>query len=160
MGKARHKYIGGAGGSDPAWRVVIAIGPSRRVAAYVVAIASGAIACVLLSSLAAAPAASACVALLAAGVAAFCREAVRKGRGAVDRLVVDLEGRVEASAGAGAPVAGRLAAGSFVAPWLTVVRWRPDGARFTRTVMVPPDAVDPDAFRRLRVLLRWRSYGR
>ncbi len=160
MGKARHKYIGGAGTSDPAWRVVIAIGPSRRVAAFVTAISSVAIACVLLSSLPAAPAGAACAALLAAGVTALRRDARREGSGAVDRLVVDLDGRVEASGGAGTRVAGRLVLGSFVAPWLTVVRWRPDGSRLARTVLVPPDAVDPDAFRRLRVLLRWRSYGR
>jgi len=32
----------------------------------------------------------------------------------------------------------------------------PDGARFDRTILVAPDAVEADAFRRLRVLLRWR----
>ena len=45
--------------------------------------------------------------------------------------------------------------GSFVAPWLTIVRWRPEGARFDRTFVVLPDMVNAEDFRRLRVLLRW-----
>ena len=155
MGKARSKYSGGEGASDPAWRVVIVIGPSRLVAAYSMALVSAAIACVLFSETQAAWAVSACGALVVAAVAAIRREALREGRGSVSRLMVDLGGRVEAAGSSGVPLAGRLVPGSFVAPWLTVVRWRPEGARFARTVLVPPDAVDPDAFRRLRVLLRW-----
>lgn len=52
-------------------------------------------------------------------------------------------------------IEGRIVAGSFVAPWLTIVRWRPRGARFARTLPVLPDAVDAEAFRALRVVLRW-----
>ena len=50
---------------------------------------------------------------------------------------------------------GRIVEGSFVAPWLTVVHWRPLGRRLTRTVLVLPDMVDAESFRRLRVILRW-----
>ena len=50
---------------------------------------------------------------------------------------------------------GRIVDGSFVAPWLTIVHWRPQGARFIRTLVVMPDAVDAQSFRALRVLLRW-----
>ena len=50
---------------------------------------------------------------------------------------------------------GRIVDGSFAAPWLTVVHWRPLGGRFTRTVLVLPDMVDAESFRRLRVILRW-----
>jgi toxin CptA len=52
-------------------------------------------------------------------------------------------------------IEGRIVAGSFVAPWLTIVHWRPQGARFTRTLAVLPDAIDAEAFRALRVILRW-----
>ena len=45
--------------------------------------------------------------------------------------------------------------GSFVAPWLTIVRWRPEGARFDRTFLVVPGMLEREDFRRLRVLLRW-----
>ena len=58
--------------------------------------------------------------------------------------------------------AGRLRAGhvrtaSFVHPWLTTIVWRPDGAQCSRSMVVVPDMLDVDDFRRLRVLLR---YGR
>lgn len=54
----------------------------------------------------------------------------------------------------GAP--GALRDGCFVAPWLAILRWRPDGARRDRTLLVAPDMLDAEAFRRLRVILRWR----
>ena len=50
---------------------------------------------------------------------------------------------------------GRLRDGCFVAPWLTIVLWRPHGARFDRSIVVLPDMLGEAAFRRLRVLLRW-----
>ena len=155
------KYSGAKAGSDPAWRVVIAIGPSRLVARFVTGLAALALPSVLFSGLAWVWAWPAGSALVVMAVSAIRREAFREGRGSVRRLVVDLEGCVEAMGEAGATRSGRLAPGSFVAPWLVVVRWRPQGARFSRTVLVPPDAVDPHAYRRLRVLLRWgRAAGR
>jgi len=54
-------------------------------------------------------------------------------------------------------VPGEVVDGSFVAPWLTIVHWRPLGARFRRTLLVLPDMLDPGAFRRLRVILRWEG---
>ena len=64
------------------------------------------------------------------------------------------DGRVGVIGGGGPSREGRLEEGSFVAPWLTLVRWRPDRARFDRTVLVAPGMVHPEAFRRLRVRLR------
>lgn len=67
------------------------------------------------------------------------------------RLACDCEGAAEVDG-----VRGRLQHPCFVAPWLTVVRWRPDGAFLDRTVVVLPDMLPAEDFRRLRVLLRWR----
>jgi len=50
---------------------------------------------------------------------------------------------------------GQLRGGAFVAPWLTVLRWRPEGAWKDRSLLVAPDMLGADEFRRLRVLLRW-----
>ena len=52
-------------------------------------------------------------------------------------------------------VEGRVCEGSFVAPWLVVVRWRPEGSWKDRNLLVAPDMLGADEFRRLRVLLRW-----
>lgn len=53
--------------------------------------------------------------------------------------------------------AGRVLDRSHVHPAFTAIVWQPDGARFARSVPVVADMLDPDDFRRLRVLLR---YGR
>lgn len=52
--------------------------------------------------------------------------------------------------------AGVVRDGSFVAPFLTIVRWRPAGARFDRSIVIVPDMIAREEFRALRVLLRWR----
>ena len=52
-------------------------------------------------------------------------------------------------------VAGEIVAGSFVAPWLTIVHWRAASSRLVRTVVVLPDMLDAATFRALRVILRW-----
>jgi hypothetical protein len=50
---------------------------------------------------------------------------------------------------------GTLRDGSFVAPWLTIIRWRPDGAPFDRTLVILPDMIQAAAMRKIRVILRW-----
>jgi hypothetical protein len=50
---------------------------------------------------------------------------------------------------------GAVRDGCFVAPWLTIVRWRPQGAWFDRTVLILQDMTGVDELRRLRVLIRW-----
>lgn len=50
---------------------------------------------------------------------------------------------------------GLVRDGSFVAPWLTIVRWRPEGARFDRTLVLMPGMAPAEALRRIRVMLRW-----
>ena len=65
-------------------------------------------------------------------------------------LRVDADGSVEVDA-----AAGQARDGSFVASWLVVVRWRPIGAWWDRSLLVAPDMLGADDFRRLRVLLRW-----
>ena len=85
-------------------------------------------------------------ALWCAGVAAHAFASVRRARS------VRLENRRISVDG----VPGDVVDGSFVAPWLTIVHWRPFGARFTRTLLVLPDMLAPETFRALRVILRWR----
>jgi toxin CptA len=50
---------------------------------------------------------------------------------------------------------GQVQGTSLVLAWLTVLNVRPDGERRVRHVAILPDNVDADAFRTLRVLLRW-----
>ena len=84
-----------------------------------------------------------------AWIGLFALAALRSARAA--RVVrIDLERMVEVEG-----VAGRVRDGSFVAPWLVVVRWRPERAWRDRSLLVAPDMLGADDFRRLRVLLRW-----
>jgi hypothetical protein len=70
-------------------------------------------------------------------------------------LRLDREGAIEVRLADGTRLSGALRPGAFVAPWLTVVRWRAAGERRDRTLLVLPDMSESGAFRRLRLLLRW-----
>jgi hypothetical protein len=55
----------------------------------------------------------------------------------------------------GQELAGQLLSDSVVMPFMTLLRILPHGARFARSVVIFPDAIAPESFRQLRVLLRW-----
>ncbi|MBX3715315.1 MAG: hypothetical protein KF738_04890 [Burkholderiales bacterium] len=137
--------------------MVIDLGPSRRAVAWVWAAAAAALAAALAAPLSWPAKALLATALAVAMVRALRRHGARERPGSIRRLVVDLAGRVEARRADGVTTTGHLAPDAFVAPWLTVLRWVPDGARLSRAIVVFPDAVDTSAFRRLRILLRWRG---
>jgi toxin CptA len=135
--------------------VEVALRPSRQAAA---AIVLGSAATLVIVALAPCPGelrAAAMLAVLAGAWRAHRRIAPGQGGGAARALRLTRSGAIEVLAARGARIAGRVRPGSFVAPWLAIVRWRPEGARFDRTIPVFPDMLDADAFRRLRVLLRW-----
>jgi hypothetical protein len=87
---------------------------------------------------------------LAAAWAAVAALHVLSGMRGTRQLVLDRTGAIRVDG-----VEGRVREGSFVAPWLVVVRWRPDGAWRDRSLLVAPDMLGAGEFRRLRVLLRW-----
>lgn len=140
----------------PAWRVDIAPGPSRLIEAWITGVAAAALAAILAAAVSPAAKAVLTCALAIAAIRAARRHAWREVPDAPRRLIVDLSGRIEIEGVDGRRLAGRVEDGSFVAPWLTLVRWRPEGARFARAALIAPDAVDAESFRRLRILLRWR----
>jgi toxin CptA len=51
---------------------------------------------------------------------------------------------------------GEVLGSSYVSPLLTVVNFRPRGRWRARHVILVPDNVNPDDFRRLRTWLRWK----
>jgi len=152
------KYSGAARANDPAWRVVIAPGRSRRAGAWIVAVAGASLCAAMASDAPAAVKALAGVLVLGEAIHAFRLHALRTANGAARRLMADLGGHVEVHRSDGSVVAGGLREGSFVAPWLIVARWIPDGARFARTIFLLPDMGGEQELRRLRVLLRWGDF--
>jgi len=101
---------------------------------------------------------------LIAGVVAwagwsFHVDALRRGRFAVTevRLAPDLV--LVACMGDGRLVAGHVRASTYVGAWVTTIVWRPDGWRWSRAILVLPDMLRPEDFRRLRVMLRYARSG-
>lgn len=101
------------------------------------------------------PRALAAAAVVAGTLLALRSIAHRRGSNAVRHLVLDRTGAMGVRDGSGRWRSGQARSGSFVAPWLTIVRWRPEGHRLDRTILILPDMIAPEEFRRLRVLLRW-----
>ena len=132
--------------------VAVTLSRSRRGA-----VAIGAATAATLAVVALTPLPVALQSVLAMAVVAGALDGARRNFGAraVAGLRVDRMRHVEIDHARGGRSSGVLQAGCFVAPWLTIVRWRPDGARFDRTLIVLPDMLEAEAFRRLRVLLRW-----
>jgi hypothetical protein len=151
------EHMGAASAEDKYSEPALEIGLRRsRWAAAIVAAA--AIACVAVAiATGGPPAARVLAATWAACLAleAIHRIALHRGGAGATRIVLRMPRDIEVESGTGAWRAGSIADGCFVAPWLTIVRWRPAGARFDRTIVVLPDMIGADEFRRLRVMLRW-----
>ncbi len=125
--------------------VVVALARSRIVPAFVAAAASATLALIALTPM---PLEAAIV--LATWVACLALDAFRRSR-PVRILAIDCSGAVSVDGRA-----GELSDGSFVAPWLTIVRWRPARARFDRTLLIVRDMLPDADFRHLRVVVKWR----
>ncbi len=144
----RYKY---SGARDPAEaRVEIAIGPSRFAQRAI-----GAAALATLAVIAIVPIGAAARLALAAWVGAIAFRSLR--RIPAVRVRTDTSRAIEVRFADGRFAFGAVVDGSFVAPWLTVIHWRPAGSHWTRTILLLPDMVEAEAFRRLRVLLRWSA---
>jgi len=132
----------------------VALAPSR-IAAFCVLVAGG----VTLALVAVLPLPAGAAACAILWVGAVWLDAYRRvacvGPRSVREVLLHRDRRIEIVDAKQGARAGRLRDGCFVAPWLTIVRWRPDGARIDRTVLVLPDMLDAERFRRLRVLLKW-----
>lgn len=125
-------------------RLEAVLAPSR--------LARGGVAVAALATLALAftlPAPAELRALVAAWAAVAALRALSRLR-AARSLAIEHSGAIRVDG-----VDGRVRHGSFVAPRLVVVRWRPEGAWRERSLLVAPDMLGADDFRRLRVLLRW-----
>ncbi len=98
----------------------------------------------------------ACVAgALGWAAAAFRRHALLRGAGAVTELRLAADLVLVAHRADGALVAGHVRSSTYVGASLTSIVWRPDGAWRSRAILIVPDMLPADDFRRLRVMLRY-----
>jgi hypothetical protein len=82
------------------------------------------------------------------------------GRGVPALLHIGIDRRITVTDRDGRSRAGMIQDDSYVGAWLTTIVWRWDGMpwwRPARAIVVLPDTLPRDEFRRLRVVLR---YGR
>ena len=88
------------------------------------------------------------------------RDALLRLSGSVIAIELAEEGACVLTDRAGRERKGAVLGDSFVSSFLTVVRCRLIGQRRRRSVVIFPDAVDGEEFRRLRVWLRWKTSPR
>jgi toxin CptA len=115
--------------------------------------------CLVVSTLPLHPwvAAPSIVAIAAWTIERICVVALRAGPRAVRSFELRGDLTVVVVSGDGTACAGRVHRDSYVGARLTTIVWRPYGRWRLRTIVLLPDMLPADGFRRLRVLLR---YGR
>ena len=85
----------------------------------------------------------------------FHIDALHHGRFAVTELRLAPDLILVACMGDGQLVAGHVRAATYVGSLLTTIVWRPDARRWSRTILILPDMLSADDYRRLRVMLRY-----
>jgi toxin CptA len=135
--------------------VAVRLGASRRAALGLAAMALA-----TLALIGATPGPAGLRVLLATGVICAALDtihaiALHRGRRGVRAVVVRRSREIAVEMANGRWRSGVVRDGSFVAPWLTIIRWRPEDSRFTRSIVLVPGMLAAETFRSLRVLLRW-----
>ena len=139
--------------------VYVSLGPSRTAGACIGVATLATLVVVLMLPLPPWQHAAMCAVVLAWAWVAFERIAVRATPDAVVHLRLAPDLLIVVTRGDGRLVAGRVRLSTCVSAVLTSIVWRPDRARVSRSILVLPDMLPPDDFRRLRVLLRYARSG-
>ncbi|MEO6565821.1 MAG: protein YgfX [Casimicrobiaceae bacterium] len=134
--------------------VVVTLGPSRCAGVALGVLASGTAGIVLALPMPTACQTGLLLALLTWIIWQFLCIASRTSAGAVTELRVAADRLIAVRYGTRTLVAGHVRSASYIGARLTTIVWRPDGALWSRTVLILPDMLAEDDFRRLRVLLR------
>jgi hypothetical protein len=141
------------------WPPPVRVTLAPSIAATIIIASLGIASCVLVATLPAEPWALG-LASLAVGAWAIDRivvVALRRGPRAVRRLELRGDLTLLVVTGDGCAHAGRVHRDSYVGARLSTLVWRPYGRWRSRAILLLPDMLPADDFRRLRVLLR---YGR
>ena len=80
-------------------------------------------------------------------------DASRSARETAVEVLVAIDRRIEIRRSEGASRTGLVRPTTYVSPSLTAIVWRADGERFSRTLLILPDMLPSEDFRRLRVML-------
>lgn len=136
--------------------LTITVGPSRRLAGLLVGMHGFSAAMMWLAPLPHWLAALLMPVFIGSAWHTLRRDGLRTLRLSLVGLRLDADCRCEFQTRAGAWHEAALLGSSFVAPYLTVLNLKPAGRRFAQHLVILPDAVNVEDFRRLRVWLKWR----
>ena len=139
--------------------VHVSLGPSRNAGAAIGVATLATLVVVLHLPVAPWQHGALCAVALAWAWVAFERTAVRSTPDAVLQLRLAANLLIVVTRGDGRLVAGHVRSSTCVTAPLTSIVWRPDGAWWSRSILVLPDMLPPDEFRRLRVMLRYARSG-
>lgn len=141
------------------WPPPVRVSPAPSIAAATLVALLALATCVIIFAL---PIDAAIAGLLAFAVGVWAIDrihvvALRRGPRAVRRLELRGDLTVVVATGDGTACAGRVHRDSYVGARLSTIVWQPYGRWRRRAILLLPDMLPADDFRRLRVLLR---YGR
>ena len=136
--------------------LTIAVGPSRRLAGMLAGMHVFAAALFWLAPLPHWLAVLLTAVLLGSAWHTLRRHGFRTLLHSLIALRLDADCRCEFQTRAGAWHEAALLGSSFVAPYLTVLNLKPAEGRLMKHLVIFPDAVNAEDFRRLRVWLKWR----
>lgn len=137
----------------------VSLGPSRVAGVVTCTAALATLALVLTLPVASLLHAIACAIVLVWTWGTFHGVALRAGARGVVGVHLGADRVIVVRHGDGRVVAGHLRSATCVTASLTAIVWRPDGARRSRAILVLPDMLPADDFRRLRILLRYARSG-
>ena len=137
--------------------VDISLGPSRRACLGVALLAGATVSILVLL-----PMHPLVIVASVIGIASWAGNRIwvlgmRRGPRAVRELRIDGNRNVVAKLMSGEVLKGQVQEASYVGAIVTTLTWRSKGALCARSVLILPDMLPAEDFRRLRVLLR---YGR
>lgn len=137
----------------------VSLGPSRLAGACIGIATLATLSLVLMLPLVPWQHAASCAVVLAWAWVAFERIAVRRTPDAVIEVRVAHDLLIVVMRRDGRLVAGRVRSSTCVSAALTSIVWRRNGAHLSRTILVLPDMLPPEDFRKLRVMLRYARSG-
>lgn len=97
--------------------------------------------------------------LAASGILCILKHALLRLPDSIVALELHEDGTCAITGRAGDEWKGKILGDSYVSSFLTLIRYRVTGRRRTRSIAILPDAVDAEAYRRIRVGLRWKVPG-
>ena len=136
--------------------VPVRIAPAASRSAFALICALAALACAVVETL---PVHEVLRGLAAIAIAVWAGDrihvvAMRRGPRAIRRIEVDGHLRIAVTTGDGSCDRGCVRPDSYVGARITTIVWRPGDAGWSRAILLLPDMLPADDFRRLRVLLR------